>query len=165
MRRTMLFVPVLVLAAGCGSEEVASEWACTQDRNLWERCENGEVTWCHAFGTPHFHGGAKCALAGLTCTELSERDAICTDDTTTCNAGEFRCDGNSAINCVEGVASIRPCGTLKVCLADSAAGVATCFDERPDAPCAGHGDLFASGCVCDEGYSLDPNDGERCVAG
>ncbi len=161
----MTFVSAIALIA-CGSGDGEPEpWQCATDTNRWERCDNGEVLWCHAVGTAHFHSGAKCALAGLTCTELNERDAVCTDESTTCNPGEFRCDGNSAINCVDGLAAIRPCGTLKVCLVDDAAGVATCYDERPEAACGGHGDLYASGCVCDEGYRLDTADDSVCVAG
>lgn len=162
--RTTLFA--LLLTAGCGGDDAPAEgFECTTETDGWERCENGEVVWCHGFGTPHFHSGAKCALAGLACTETSPQTAVCTDPATTCTPGEYRCDGNSAINCVDGLAAIRPCGTLKVCLVDDAAGVATCFDERPDAPCGGHGDLYASGCVCDDGYTVDADDPDLCVAG
>lgn len=166
LNRAFMIVCVGVIATSCGGEDADTPWECTKDRDLHERCQDGEVIWCHAVGTPHFHSGAKCALNGLTCTELSETDAVCTDDTTTCNPGEFRCDGNSAINCVDGLAAIRPCGTLKVCLADDAAGLATCFDERPEASCGGHGDLYETGCVCDDGYAVEPGSSpERCVAG
>lgn len=161
---TLKLVPALGLLAAlsaCGQDETES-FECEADKDLWEQCTEGEVRWCHAVGTPHFHSGAKCELSGLTCTEISESRAVCTDPSVTCNPGEFRCDGNSAINCIDGLAAIRPCGTLKVCLADQAAGLATCFDDRPEAPCSGHGDLYETGCVCDRGYTRN---GETCVAG
>ncbi len=151
----------------CGDDPVSEPqgpWACTDDRDRWERCDGGDVIWCHAFGTSHFHGGAKCAQAGLECTELSDRRAVCTDGDASCEEGSFTCEGNTALNCTSGVLAREPCGTLKRCLADEAAGVATCWDDRPEAPCSGHGDLYSSGCVCHRGY-VPGSTPDSCVAG
>lgn len=166
MLRRLTLIASLALAVCCGGEDAppAEDFECTEARDRWEQCQGGEVVWCHGFGTPHFHSGAKCALAGLACTEISERRAVCTDDSATCDPGAFACDGNTATNCIDGVLALEPCGTRKTCLADDAAGLATCFDDRPDAPCSGHGDLYASGCVCNRGYIPGP-EGGSCVPG
>jgi hypothetical protein len=145
---------------GAGSDD---EWeSCTAERDFWERCDNGDVIWCHAYGDPHFHSGARCAAASLTCIEVDERRAVCADPANSCNARTFRCDGNTALNCVDGILSEEPCGTRKACVADEQAGVATCHDPRPNAPCSGFGDLFASGCVCFRGYRPTADE-EGCV--
>jgi hypothetical protein len=157
----------LVLGVGCGGDEeeaTPDAWECTEERDRWERCEGGEVVWCHAFGTPHFHGGAKCAQLGLECMELSDRRAVCTDGSASCDPGSFSCEGNTALNCEGGVLAREPCGTLKRCLADEEAGLATCWDDRPNASCSGHGDLFRSGCVCHRGYVPGPMP-NTCVPG
>lgn len=155
---------------GCGGEDgppMASEgWTeCTAERDLWERCDSGGVIWCHdVFGDPHFHAGAQCAQAGLECAEVTERKAVCTERGVTCEAGSFSCEDNIAVNCINGVRGLEPCGTRKRCLADDAAGVATCWDDRPNAPCSGHGDLYASGCVCHTGY-VAGSEPDTCVPG
>ncbi len=162
MRRIAL--TCCLLLACSGGDDGDGNWDCSTEKNLSEQCDEGEVIWCHAGGTPHFHGGAKCALANLTCTEVTEDRAVCTDPTLTCTAGEYSCDGNTAVNCVEGVVALEPCGTRKTCLEEPAAGLATCWDDRPEAPCSGHGALYENGCVCDRGYTLGSN-AETCTAG
>ena len=153
-----IFILGLFLCSACNGSGAWED--CTADRDLWERCSDGEVIWCHAVGVPHFHSGAKCALANLECTELSENRAACTDGTA-CSEGEFRCDGNTAVNCAFGSLTLEPCGTRKMCLADQQVGVATCWDDRPEAPCSGHGNLYEAGCVCDRGYTPGP-DAQTC---
>lgn len=154
---------------GCGegtdSGVDPNRWTeCTEERDRWERCDGGGIIWCHAFGSAHFHAGAQCAQAGLECAEVTEREAVCTESGTTCEEGSFSCKGNVAVNCIGGVRGLEPCGTRKQCLADDAAGVATCWDDRPDAPCSGHGALYASGCVCQRGYVPGPTP-DTCVPG
>jgi hypothetical protein len=143
------------LGLGCGDsgpEPSSEDWPCTAERDLFERCDDGTVVWCHAVGEPHFHSGARCEAANLDCIEVDERRAVCADPASTCEAEAFRCDGNTALNCVAGLLSQEPCGTRKTCLAEAEAGVAVCRDPRPEAPCSGLGDLYESGCVCLRGY-------------
>ena len=166
MRRLVLASQLLLLSAAlaaCGDDtesSAAEAWACSESKNLSERCEEGEVVWCHAVGTPHFHGGAKCALAQYSCIEVTEDRAVCSNNET-CADGDFRCEGNTAINCVQGVIGLEPCGTRKKCLEEPAAALATCWDDRAEAPCSGHGALYEDGCVCDRGYTRS-GDGESC---
>ena len=152
--------------AACGSDDAVEEetWSCDAEHDGWERCDAGDIIWCHASGTSHFHSGAKCSTGGYACTQTSPSVAVCTSTVTGCTDGERRCEGNVAVQCEGGYLGYTPCGTRKTCLVDDAAEVATCWDSRPDAPCGGHGDQYESGCVCDQGYVIDAT-GDTCVAG
>ncbi|HJL42144.1 MAG TPA: hypothetical protein RMG48_12655 [Myxococcales bacterium LLY-WYZ-16_1] len=163
------FAFVGVVGFGCGGSDPDGPsgsndgWEeCTEERDSWERCDNGDVIWCHVFGDPHFHSGARCEAASLTCIEVDERRAVCADPANACEDGTYRCEGNTALNCVDGILAEEPCGTRKECVADGQAGVATCYDPRPNAPCSGFGDLYASGCVCFRGYRPTADE-EGCV--
>ncbi len=86
---------------------------CTEDRAGWEQCDDGAVQWCHVIDgyDPHFHWGMDCAAEGYDCVEHGDHEADCVDPTTTCAAGDFQCDDNTAMNCLDGHFSIEDCGT------------------------------------------------------
>lgn len=162
-------LPVALLAlmgAACGDDATdtttgAESFACTTDRSGWEQCEGGDVQWCHI---DHFHAGARCSALGYACVELSDREASCVDEASTCAVGAFSCDGNTAYNCVEhegeGRFAIEPCGTAKTCLEDAAE--ARC-EVRSDEACGGHGEYADGACTCDVGYAYDGDDPTTCV--
>ncbi len=98
-------------------------YECTTDRDGWEQCVGNKVQYCHIVEgmEPHFHWGADCAALGYACVETSASTAACLDETSTCAAGTFKCENNSAYNCVMNNGSlsiaIEPCGTAATCQA------------------------------------------------
>lgn len=170
-RRRLILAPALataLVAGACGDDGTPASgtteaWStCTEERDGWERCEDGNVIWCHAFGTPHFHTGARCASAGFECVSITESRAVCSSPDETCEDGEFSCRENTALNCLDGQVALWPCGTRLQCMTEPSLSLATCWDPSPTAPCSGHGDLYESGCVCNPGYQ-PTEDGEGCV--
>ena len=132
MRRRATMAPTLaavLVTAACGEDESPSvdttvNWSCSDERDGWERCEEGNVIWCHAFGTPHFHTGARCASAGLECVSVTDARAVCTVPEETCEAGEFSCRDNIATNCLEGRVALWPCGTRRQCVTEPGTALA-----------------------------------------
>lgn len=101
--------------------ESEESFECTEDRDGFEQCVDNKVEYCHVVEgmDPHFHWGADCETLGFECMELSESEAVCLDESTTCTVGEFRCEDNTAYNCVEhgdhGHFAVEPCGTAATC--------------------------------------------------
>jgi len=139
---------------------------CTTERNGWEQCVDNKVQYCHIVAgmDPHFHWGSDCEALGYECVELNESTAACLDESSTCIAGEFKCENNTAYNCVDhdgdGHWAIDPCGTAKHCHEE--ADEAHCEEETSE-ECGGHGHLHDSECHCDDGYGHDGTDTTTCV--
>jgi hypothetical protein len=80
---------------------------------------------------PHFHWGADCEALGYECVELTESTAVCLDESSSCTAGEFKCEDNTAYNCVDEDGhshwAIEPCGTAL-----------ECHEETSEAVCEEH---------------------------
>jgi hypothetical protein len=140
---------------------------CVAARDGWEQCLDNKVQYCHIVEgmEPHFHWGADCAALGYACVELSENEAACLDESTTCTAGTFKCENNTAYNCVteEGHShwAIEPCGTAKHCHEE--ANEAHCEEEEDSNECGGHGHLHDNECHCDTGYGHDGTDTTTCI--
>ncbi len=173
LARSLRFTILVGLATlACGDEAPTepgpADWTtCTEERDRWERCDEGRVIWCHAIGRPHFHSGLRCESLGLECRQLDERRAVCAEPNRTCEVGQFSCGPNNvADNCFsteDGPTLGKiPCGTARTCVADEQASVATCFDDRPNALCGGLGDEYEGQCVCNFGFVVDAS-GARCV--
>ncbi len=111
-------------------EKQEQNFECTNERDGWEQCVDNKVQYCHVLeGTdPHFHWGADCDALGLECMAISESVAVCLDESTHCEAGEFKCENNIAYNCVahgdNGHFAVKPCGTA-----------ATCHEHEDEAHC------------------------------
>ncbi len=133
---------------------------CTTEREGWEQCVDGKVQFCHI---DHFHWGADCATLGYECVELTESTAACLDENSTCVVGEFKCETNTAYNCVDedghGHWAIEPCGTAAYCHEE--ATEAHC--ESAGGECGGHGLLHEGVCECFAGYAHDAADTSTCV--
>jgi hypothetical protein len=103
---------------GAGAEE---SFECEEGRGGWEQCLDNKVQYCHIVEgmDPHFHWGADCESLGYECIELSESEAVCLDESTDCEPGEFRCEENTVYNCVAhgdyGHFAVEPCGTAATC--------------------------------------------------
>lgn len=103
--------------AGCPAssddDTTADTFECTEDRAGWEQCVDGAVQWCHVLEgmDPHFHWGMDCATDGYDCVEHADHEADCVDPGTTCQDGDFQCDDNVAMNCLDSHFSIEDCGT------------------------------------------------------
>lgn len=155
---------LLGVLAGCGGDDPvdpAESFECTTERDGWEQCDGGDVQWCHI---DHFHSGARCSSLGYACVELSESEASCLDEASTCTVGEFKCEDNTAFTCIDhngaGHFAIEPCGTAKLC--HEGANDAHC-EERATQECRGHGVLENGACTCNDGYRQDPEDDAACV--
>lgn len=112
----------LLLACGTAENTTSADesWECTADRDGWEQCDGTSVIWCHgvAHGNrsgAHFHEGASCGGEGLSCVELDERTAACSDPASSCEAGYTECDGRDARNCVNGAVASMQCSLAETC--------------------------------------------------
>lgn len=123
--------------AGCDGDDAttdettaAESFACTADKAGWEQCTDNMVQWCHAEAgmEPHFHWGANCQDLGQSCVELSGTEAACVDTSSSCSAGEHRCEKETAYNCLaDGHWAVEPCIGTTIC--HEAAAGAICQDE------------------------------------
>jgi len=127
-----------------GGTDTDTSFECNEDRDGWEQCVDNKVQWCHVVEgmDPHFHWGADCEALGYECVELTESTAACLDESSSCTVGEFKCEDNTAHNCMDhgdhGHWAIEPCGTA-----------ATCEEEADKAHChAGESD-FDTQDACD----------------
>lgn len=134
MSKRLALMTILVLAAaacddgGGGTSGdgggAAASWECTVERDGWERCVDQKVEYCHIVSgmEPHFHWGADCQTLGFTCVELSQSQAACLDEASTCTIGQFKCEDNTAYNCMDhggyGHWAVEPCGTAATCKQD-----------------------------------------------
>lgn len=145
-----------------GTGGSTSTWECDADHADWERCEENKVQYCHIVSgmDPHFHWGMDCEAQGYQCHDDGMGEATCVDTSQTCTDGEFRCEDNTAYNCIDGKMGIEPCGTAKHCHEE--ADEAHC--EETGDECGGHGHVHDNECHCDEGYELDPADPLNCIA-
>lgn len=170
MKFFMFFIiSVLIFSIiSCGGDDNSNDegysWTCQESTDGWEKCTDNKIQYCHiAEGMdPHFHWGADCESDGYKCVEIAEGDAVCVDETKTCEEGEFSCDEatNTAYNCVNGYKSVESCGTSKHCHEEDSAAVC---EETDDDECGGHGHLHDGECHCDEGWEIDPDDSENCI--
>ena len=101
-----------------------------------------------------------CQAQGYECHDDGAGDATCVDTSQSCTDGEFRCEDNTAYNCIDGHMGIEPCGTASTCHEESDA--AHC--EESSEECGGHGHVHDDECECDGGYEVDPQDALNCVA-
>ena len=146
-------------SAGSGG---SSAWQCDADHADWESCSENKVQYCHIVSgmAPHFHWGMDCEALGYTCHDDGAGHATCVDMAQTCTAGEFRCEDNTAYNCIDGHMGIETCGTAQTCHEE--ASEAHC--EEASNECGGHGHVHDNMCHCDDGYKVDPEDPLNCVA-
>ena len=112
----------MCLLWGCGPEDPAPEqaWSCTPPRDGWERCDGTSIIWCHAvshanFEDGHFHEGTNCDAKGLSCIELDEQTAACSDTQAACDEGYAACDERVALNCVDGATASKRCSLTTSC--------------------------------------------------
>lgn len=167
-----VLLPVIIAFVACEDSNNAGSttWdgVCQDNRDGWEKCSQNRIQWCHVLEgmTPHFHEGLDCDALGLTCVEFQVTTngatvwaASCVDSTQTCTDGEFKCEENSAMNCLNKAMAIEPCGT-KTCHEDTA--LAHC--EEGEEECGGHGHLDGDECLCDENYEIDKEDATNCIA-
>lgn len=108
------------------------QWECTGERDGWERCDGDSVIWCHGvahgeYGGAHFHEGTNCAERSASCVELTEQEAACRDDSSTCSGEDARCQDRYAQNCVEGAWAQKRCSLAEECALDQ--GLATCIPK------------------------------------
>ncbi len=140
---------------------------CAEERDGWEQCLDNKVQYCHIVDgmDPHFHWGADCEALGYECVQLTESTAACLDDSSDCTVGEFKCEDNTAYNCVDedghGHWAIEPCGTAAHCHEEE--DEAHCEEEESSDECGGHGHLHDDECHCDDGYGHDGDDTSTCV--
>ncbi|MBN2670143.1 MAG: hypothetical protein JXX29_00635 [Deltaproteobacteria bacterium] len=145
----------------------AQTFDCTLERDGWEQCLDNKVQYCHIVEgmDPHFHWGADCEALGYACVQLTESEAVCVDDSSTCTAGEFKCEANTAYNCIDEDGhshwAIEPCGTAAHCHEEAAE--AHCEEEESVDECDGHGHLDGEECHCEDGYGHDGDDTSTCV--
>lgn len=167
------FSATLIAVAGCGDEddnnneeEGETTFECTTERNGWEMCLDNKVQYCHIVEgmDPHFHWGADCEALGYECVAMTESTAVCVDESSTCTTGEFKCENNTAYNCIDedghGHWAIGACGTAAHCHEE--ADEAHCEEESGD-ECGGHGHLDGTECHCEDGYGHDGDDTSTCV--
>ena len=135
---------------------------CEAGKDGWEMCDADVMMWCHAVeDNAHFHAGKDCAASGLTCYVDAQHRASCVDPATTCTEGEFKCEDNVAMNCVDGHWASRSCGIAKQCQVtetDSA-----CLTPSSDDSCGGHGVKKDTACECDPFYAQPDEDPNTCV--
>ena len=145
-----------------GAAGSSSSWQCDADHADWEQCEDNKVQYCHIVSgmDPHFHWGMDCEAQGYECYDDGAGDATCVDMSQECTAGEFRCEDNTAYNCIDGHLGIEPCGTAKHCHEE--ADAAHC--EEAGDECDGHGHVHDGECHCEDGYEQDPEDPLSCIA-
>jgi len=154
----------IALSVGCGdnNNNNVNDWECAEGRDGWERCVGDQIQYCHEVAgmTPHFHNGRDCAAEGLACVEEADHhESFCVDMSVTCTDSEFRCEGNTAYNCIDGHEAQEPCGT-GICHEHT--DEAHCEDQSEE--CGGHGHIDGDHCHCDTGYVLDPDDPLNCVS-
>lgn len=117
---------------------------CSEDKDGFEQCVDNKVQYCHIVDgmDPHFHWGADCEELGYKCMELSKSEAACLDESTSCTVGEFKCEENTAYNCVDhdghGHFAVEPCGTA-----------ATCHEHDDEAHCEQQESDFEPQDACD----------------
>lgn len=160
MLRIVLFFCVgSLFFTNCGS----SEFLCGKAEDGWLQCKDNKVRRCHATTDEdaHFHWGSDCAALNLKCVTFGERKAACIDESTSCQSAEFKCENNTAFNCVNGNWAMERCGTAKTC--EKEAAQASCR-KKDKSTCSGYGDLVDGKCDCDKGYQLDPKDNTKCVS-
>lgn len=104
---------------GSGSD---AAWECTDPaQDGWQQCDGTTIAMCHsdAEGDGHFHSGADCSAWGseFSCVIVDEDEhfAGCLDGDSSCEAGEVKCEENTAYNCVDGKWALSPCGTAQTC--------------------------------------------------
>ena len=130
-RVSSLVAAMLLAAAGCNDSDAdddsgaagaaGTSFQCSEATAGWEQCVDGQVQYCHIVAgmQPHFHWGTDCQSLGYECLELSQSEAACLDQDSTCTVGEFRCQDNTAYNCVDhegyGHFTVVPCGTSAAC--------------------------------------------------
>jgi hypothetical protein len=152
---------------GTGADEdvIVGEFECEDGRDGWEMCVNDEVRYCHIVEgmDPHFHGGIDCASDGLTCVVNDEHEAACVDPNTSCNEGEFKCEDNTAYNCVDGNWAMRACGTAAECHEEEDEAHCHAHEDEGGEECGGHGHLDGDECHCDEFYEVDADDATVCI--
>lgn len=118
--------------------DTGETFECSEDKSGWEQCVDNKVQYCHIVDgmDPHFHWSSDCESLGFECVELSESEASCLDDTQTCTVGEFRCEDNTAYNCIEhdgeGRWTVDPCGTASTCSAEEDSDEAYCEEDESD---------------------------------
>ncbi len=141
-----IFLWLMLAAIGCGDDDdpstssgqdddddddsdedsppVEGDFACVEDRANWEQCADDMIQWCHVIEgmDPHFHWGMDCASSGYSCVELTASQAVCVDMSSSCDEGAFKCEDNTAYNCVDGHWGIESCGS-KECAEESAAAI------------------------------------------
>lgn len=158
-----LLMVALALTGGCGDDDNNNNgWECGEGYDGWEKCAGDQIQYCHLVAgmDPHFHNGRDCGDEGLTCVaEADTGEAFCVDMSVDCTAGSFRCEDNTAYNCIDGHEANEPCGT-GVC--HEHADEAHC--ETQSLECDGHGHLESGECHCDTGYVQDPDDPLSCIS-
>jgi hypothetical protein len=130
-----IVVAILAALGGCGKDDdseknnanpdargaAGTSFQCSEDKNAWEQCVDDKVQYCHIVTgmEPHFHWGADCQSLGYQCLELSQQEAACLDEDSTCTVGDTKCEDNTAYQCVDhdgqGHWTVDPCGTAATC--------------------------------------------------
>ncbi len=121
---------------GTGGAGGDTSFDCDLAHDGHEQCADNMVQWCHA-ELEHFHWGANCEDIGLTCVELSETEAVCVDEGSTCTVGEAECQDNRAYNCLPGGQwAVEPCTSACHVHDGEAECEQDCSTTAPDDACA-----------------------------